>query len=1384
MSTSPSAPSDDEPSQNNERTGGDEVDNMKTPRSEVPIAVGDGESGTSHDVQSIGDYFTLPQAPSSLQTNPQTFSVISPTAPHEYSPNAGAIVDRGPTVSPGSQYLSVPDRPILPVGTHSNLSEGSVDTDATLTALPRDSTKQRPEFPNQSFAALHSQQYPPAYVPRTLRQRTTHPGQILTFASALASTHQSGSRTVGNSPSVTPGVGLFTPPSPPGRQESPDSTRTYASPFLHALHRHEPKETHIADVDVDPISGRKLINHYEIIDELGRGTHGKVKLGRDCDTENTFVAIKIVERYSKRRKLGKLFQAEDKVKKEVAILKKARHPNIVALLEVIDDPSRKKVYIVLEWVEKGEILWRVKSQSKEIALIEARRYERERSGKDDEDAQAEDEAVLAEAQRRLAKTRRQEIRRIRQARREAKQDPRIFSTELIGEYDSEGSDDERLSRVSTATGDSVSSRVFPDEGRLPSRAPTPQQSPGEGFSSSLEPKSPFLPLTAEPQSSTRPNGPEPTGLEGTMYGAYTQSSGESSRVNSLHSLLNARASTPNQRATEILDSELNPELENVPAMTIQQTRVAFRDTLLGLQYLHYQGIVHRDIKPPNLLATSEHRVKISDFGVSYLGRPIYEGESGEDVSEHEALDLGDEARELAKTVGTPAFYAPELCIVDPGAEPLPVTKAIDVWALGVTLFCMLFARTPFVDSEFVVMRQIADEEIYIPRKRLVPVMLKPHSRPTSHSRGHSSHSTGRRAHTELVYEEIHDDLYDLLKRLLTKDPRKRITLEEVRHHPWLLVDITNKANWLEETDPSNQSQGKKIEVSPEDMNTAVVPLQFLDRVRDGIMKVGGKLFGGRARAGSTAGLSNPSSPAPSAGSSSTLSQDGRRSSLRGDESIFSALTRSRDGSEFSPAKHVVTSHEMEKGDRLSHSNLRSAISIEDLDNVLQPVFGRPFPPERSQTMMSTDGSVRTVKQTDYRKRQDSPPPSPGLPDTPIALELSGGHNLATIIGSGSARRVLKPFREKGSDHGTEQRDASTDRGSVGSADQHGEPSVALSQTMVAGSVNLPEALQHISTSSNMHGSPPQSSHPPFGKSAGSDLFKPTAAKGSAEHLPTSRKSSVSSIASAAGRIAAAQLEKLTTFPSWPQSRMAPESSVEDWQRADKERVRKLIREGNDRDDKFSLRDREKSCPPSPDDQRLIRRSPQQSKIDTVNQPPSQDVSPIQPNECASLPPALVSSSSDFGSAVSMSISNPSNPSVVSKASSVDPKDAVLITEYEETRNDSSDGTVYPPYKIEDDFADDGYHPDRDSALESDDADAYDSSSDSDGGLLMPRRKSISKRVPSITSHEGSLATALSQANNLPLHSKKSSRSGSNNTMKKIRTRDSEDERRHFDINED
>jgi serine/threonine protein kinase len=221
---------------------------------------------------------------------------------------------------------------------------------------------------------------------------------------------------------------------------------------------------------------------------------------------------------------------------------------------------------------------------------------------------------------------------------------------------------------------------------------------------------------------------------------------------------------------------------NRPILTVNEIRPMIRDVVLGLEYIHFQGIIHRDIKPGNLLITHDGTVKISDFGVSHLAKM---DEAGNLLPEND-LDL-------AKTAGSPAFFAPELCQFE--TRPV-ITKAIDVWALGVTFYCLLFGREPFPDvqSEMELYHKICTEEIEPPADQA---------------------------------DRIDADTKDLLKRLLTKDPKRRIPLPQVRRHPFITKDIPNPKSWIECTDLTKVAT--PLEVTPQEVESAVTSFRNIFR---------------------------------------------------------------------------------------------------------------------------------------------------------------------------------------------------------------------------------------------------------------------------------------------------------------------------------------------------------------------------------------------------------------------------------------------------------------------------------------------------------------------------------------------------------------------------
>ena len=792
-----------------------------------------------------------------------------------------------------------------------------------------------------------------------------------------------------------------------------------------------------------------------------------MKLGRNLVT-GELVAIKIVRRFSKKVRLGKQESPEDKVKKEVAVLKKARHPHVVSLIEVIDDPEFGKVYLVLEYVELGEIRWR-KQADKEVAQFELSRMKRELLGNVNEKYEADQIEQFNEgvAARRVLKVhvriqqvhQANELLATKTAAQASHTEDNVTSANLWS-IEHGGASEDELDRH-------VSPRSYTSAELDRSLSTVIHSSDMKSAMSHMDSKLTTLPNKEnfgdhssdagyDSLTHTDPRSAPVSTLEGTMWGPYA--------------VEEIATQTASQEFQSTLDriiaeqthwTEEEEEFSYVPCLTLTQALEAFRDTVLGLEYLHYQGIIHRDIKPANLLWTRDYRVKISDFGVSYLGKPIREDDNNEEIEEADAANH-DEAIELAKTVGTPAFYAPELC--DPelfDAEKNPerpqITGQIDVWALGVTLYGMIFGRLPFWDvSEFSMYEKIARQEVFVPSRRLRGV----------EDDARVPMNSNKRLDDILEYENISEELRDLLKRLLHKEPAKRITLKEVKHHPWVLQGVNNHTAWIDDTDPSLQSQGRKIEVSTKEVDEAVAPLTIVDRIKSGIKRLGSVVRGRDSRKRGESNAKSVDGHANEASRSNTSEGEGRRSSLRGDEQIFYALRASRESTEHPLSQSVVASPEIREKPSYFTENPPNILNPISVSTGTSPKSRRPDPPGRAISTAESMKTIRAYIPTTF-VRESTPPPPEDIPlpkPTPI-VDTGTSSSLNSIFG-GAGRRFVKSMRSqeraRGGDSGSlsqSSRSSSVDNLQSTIEDPHASPSLAFSSTFAAGYVNQPPVLR-------------------------------------------------------------------------------------------------------------------------------------------------------------------------------------------------------------------------------------------------------------------------------------------------------------------------------------
>ncbi len=107
----------------------------------------------------------------------------------------------------------------------------------------------------------------------------------------------------------------------------------------------------------------------------------------------------------------------------------------------------------------------------------------------------------------------------------------------------------------------------------------------------------------------------------------------------------------------------------------------------GLGAIHAAGLVHRDVKPANLLVTPDGRVKVTDFGLS------------------KTLGVARSATELGSLVGTPDYMSPEQCRGE------TVDARTDVYALGLTAYTLLAGGKPWAGTA---LGAVLDQQMHAP----------------------------------------------------------------------------------------------------------------------------------------------------------------------------------------------------------------------------------------------------------------------------------------------------------------------------------------------------------------------------------------------------------------------------------------------------------------------------------------------------------------------------------------------------------------------------------------------------------------------------------------------------------------------------------------------
>ncbi|CAI7780818.1 unnamed protein product [Closterium sp. NIES-53] len=185
------------------------------------------------------------------------------------------------------------------------------------------------------------------------------------------------------------------------------------------------------------------------------------------------------------------------------------------------------------------------------------------------------------------------------------------------------------------------------------------------------------------------------------------------------------------------------------------TRILFQ-LLKGVKYIHSANILHRDLKPPNILIDGRCNIKITDFG---LARTRVE------TTDH-----------LTKYVVTRYYRAPELLV-----NNQQYSMSIDVWSVALIYLELVLGHIVLKGDNYVDQLRKTCELIGSPSAEDASFVVNEAARTflLSELQGFPARSIRD------VFPKLSEPAADLVQRMLVFDPRKRITVDEALAHPYL-----------------------------------------------------------------------------------------------------------------------------------------------------------------------------------------------------------------------------------------------------------------------------------------------------------------------------------------------------------------------------------------------------------------------------------------------------------------------------------------------------------------------------------------------------------------------------------------------------------------------